>query len=481
MFRALPAVHKLVNQPQVRSFARDAGIPHELMVILAQELIDAWRERILRGTVEITDAQQASARLSEELQGKIAALLSPRLRRVINGTGVVLHTNLGRAVLGKSAMEQIVETAACYSNLEYNIAQGERGSRHSHVEELICRLTGAEAAMVVNNNAAAVYLILRVMAGAKRVIVSRGQLVEIGGSFRVSEIMAESGAGLVEVGTTNMTHLYDYERAINNDTALLMKVHSSNFRTVGFTRSVSLQELVKLGAKYRIPVYEDLGSGALYDLQAHGIGDEPLVREIIASGVDIVSFSGDKLLGGPQAGIIAGKQKWIAELKKSQLARVLRVDKMTLAGLDATLRLYLLPGQAAQEIPTLRDILIPLQEIEQKANRFIAQLTAAAGISAELVDDESAVGGGTLPGITLPTKAVALTVRGQPAHRVEEKLRHGSPPVIVRVVQNHVRIDFRTIMHEEIDLLAAAIRNITAAQTGNLQANVYTKNSAHPT
>ncbi|MEB3101031.1 L-seryl-tRNA(Sec) selenium transferase [Ferviditalea candida] len=460
MFRALPAVHKLVNHPQVRSFAENAGIPYELTVTLAQELIDEWREGILRGTVEIGSAQQTSERLSEELQDKMTALLSPRLRRVINGTGVVLHTNLGRAVLAKSAMEQIVETAACYSNLEYNIAQGERGSRHSHIEELICRLTGAEAAVVVNNNAAAVYLILRVVAGAKRVIVSRGQLVEIGGSFRVSEIMTESGARLVEVGTTNKTHLYDYERAIDNDTALLMKVHTSNFHTVGFTDSVSLRELVKLGAKYRIPVYEDLGSGALYDLQAHGIGSEPLVREVIASGVDLVSFSGDKLLGGPQAGIIAGKRKWIAELKKSQLARVLRVDKMTLAGLDATLRLYLLPDQAAKEIPTLRDILIPVREIEWKANRFMARLASATGISAEIVDDVSAVGGGSLPGVTLPTKSVALAFHGQPAHRVEKKLRHGSPPVIVRVVQNHVRIDFRTVLHEEIDLLAAAISSI---------------------
>jgi L-seryl-tRNA(Ser) seleniumtransferase len=402
--------------------------------------------------------------MSEELRRKVTAMLSPRLRRVINGTGVVLHTNLGRAVLSDVVVKQIVEAASYYSNLEYNIAEGTRGSRHSHVEELICRLTGAESAMVVNNNAAAVYLILRELAHAKRVIVSRGQLVEIGGSFRVSEIMAESGARLVEVGTTNKTHLYDYERAIDEETALLMKVHTSNFRTVGFTSSVSLNELVALGTKYQIPVYEDLGSGALYDLRALGIGDEPLVRDVIASGADLVSFSGDKLLGGPQAGIIAGKKKWIDRLKKNQLARVLRVDKMTLAGLDATLRLYLLPEQAAKEIPTLRDILVPLREIEEKAIRFISRLANAANIRAELMDDESAVGGGTLPGITLPTKVAALAFQGQPAHHVEEKLRLNEPPVIVRVVQNQVRIDFRTIMDEEIDLLVTAIQKISLGQ-----------------
>lgn len=460
LLRALPAVHKLVNHSQKRLFESGANGPHELKVAVAQELIEEWRKRIFCGSLDLKDEKHVFDRITEELQSEMKALLSPRLRRVINGTGVVLHTNLGRAVLGESAVKQIAETAAFYSNLEYNLTEGKRGSRHSHVEELICRLTGAEAAMAVNNNAAAVYLILRVMANGKRVIVSRGQLVEIGGSFRVSEIMAESGARLVEVGTTNKTHLYDYERAIDEETALLMKVHSSNFRTVGFTSSVSLQELALLGKKHQIPVFEDLGSGALYDLRAFGIGDEPAVKESIASGADIVSFSGDKLLGGPQAGIIAGRKKWIDKLKNSQLARVLRVDKMTLAGLDATLRLYLHPEKAVQEIPTLRDILVPLREIEEKANCFIAKLGANTNIMAELMDDESAVGGGTLPGITLPTKVVSLTFQGQPAHRVEEKLRLGEPPVIVRVVQNHVRIDFRAISREEIDLLAAAVQNI---------------------
>ncbi|GAB7386911.1 L-seryl-tRNA(Sec) selenium transferase [Bacillaceae bacterium] len=460
LFRSLPSVDRLVRQEKVQLFAKEREIPHDLLVSEAQRMLQAWRARIRSGAADVRSGEEFLPRLAEELIRRVQTRLSPTLRRVINGTGVVLHTNLGRALLGESVVQRVVEAAAYYSNLEYDIASGERGSRHSHVEELICRLTGAEAAMVVNNNAAAVYLILREMAQNKEVIVSRGQLVEIGGSFRVSEIMAESGARLVEVGTTNKTHLYDYERAIGEDTALLMKVHTSNFRTIGFTASVGVEELVRLGAKYRIPVYEDLGSGVLFDLRPYGIGDEPTVKEVIAAGVDLVSFSGDKLLGGPQAGIIAGKKKWISRLKKNQLARVLRVDKMTLAGLEATLRLYLLPEKAVREIPTLRDILVPLEEIEEKAKTFLARLGVDVPVHGVLVDDESAVGGGTLPGVTLPTKAVALHFHGLPAHRVEEQLRAQTPPVIVRVVKEHVRIDFRTVLWEEIDLLAAAVRNV---------------------
>ncbi|MCZ8516975.1 L-seryl-tRNA(Sec) selenium transferase [Paenibacillus filicis] len=461
MLRAIPAIHRLIQQPLVKRLGTDLRVPHELIVDAAGQVVTEWREQILNGTIQMTDDLPLLDQISRDLHKKITEWLLPRLRRVINGTGVVLHTNLGRALLGETAINQVMEAAAYYSNLEYDIEDGQRGSRHSHVEELICRLTGAEGAMVVNNNAAAVYLILRGLAKNKEVVVSRGQLVEIGGSFRVSEIMAESGAKLVEVGTSNKTHLYDYERVVHEETALLLKVHTSNFRTIGFTSSVSTRELAELGAKHQIPVYEDLGSGVLYDLRPYGIGDEPLVQEVIEAGADLVSFSGDKLLGGPQAGIIAGKKKWIDRLKKHQLARILRVDKMTLAGLEATLRLYLLPERARQEIPALRDILIPIHEIEEKAQRFVEKVGTDAHVHLNLIDDESAVGGGTLPGITLPTKAVALEFQGQAAHHVEEKLRLGTPPVIVRVVKDQVRIDFRTIMQEEIDLLAEAVRKIS--------------------
>lgn len=458
MLRSLPAVHRLIGQPEVQRIARDTNAPHELIVAAAQQCLDQWREQIIQGKQVVPDEKIVLEQMSADVHSQIVTWLSPRLRRVINGTGVVLHTNLGRAVLSESAIRQVAEAAAFYSNLEYNLEAGKRGSRHSHVEDLICQLTGAEAAMAVNNNAAAVYLVLRELALNKQVIVSRGQLVEIGGSFRVSEIMAESGAKLVEVGTSNKTHLYDYERAINEDTALMMKVHTSNFRMVGFTSSVTLQDLADLGAKHEIPVYEDLGSGVLVDLRRYGIGDEPTVKEVISSGADLVSFSGDKLLGGPQAGIIAGKRRWIERLKKNQLARVLRVDKMTLAGLEATLRLYLLPDQAKREIPTLRDILVPIEEIAQKANSFIAKLGNHQHFDLRLLEDVSEVGGGTLPGITIPTKAVALRFHHHPVHQVEEKLRSGTPSVIVRVTKDHIRIDFRTVLWEEIDLLADAVR-----------------------
>jgi L-seryl-tRNA(Ser) seleniumtransferase len=461
MLRAIPAIHRLMDQPRVQRFSTDLHVPHDFIVETAQQVTDEWREQIRNGTKQTTDERQMVEQMIQDIHDRITEWLSPQLRRVINGTGVVLHTNLGRALLGEMAIKQVTQAAAYYSNLEYDVERGERGSRHSHVEDLICRLTGAEAAMVVNNNAAAVYLILRELAKNKEVIISRGQLVEIGGSFRVSEIMTESGAKLVEVGTSNKTHLYDYEQAVNEETSLLMKVHTSNFRTTGFTSLVSIQELVQLGTKYRIPVYEDLGSGVLYDLRPHGIGDEPLVQEVMQAGADLVSFSGDKLLGGPQAGIIAGKKIWIDRLKKNQLARILRVDKMTLAGLEATLRLYLLPDQAKKEIPTLRDILIPLQEIEERALRFIANVGTDAKVNMSLIDDESAVGGGTLPGITLPTKAVVLQFPELAAHHAEQKLRLGTQPVIVRVVKDQVRIDFRTIMSDEVNLLADVVRKLS--------------------
>lgn len=461
MLRMIPAIHLLMDQPQVKRFVAEMHVPHEFIATAAQLVTDEWREQIRKGIKQTSDKQQMLDQMVDDLNDNIKQWLTPHLRRVINGTGVVLHTNLGRALLSESAIKQVIEAAARYSNLEYDVEEGKRGSRHSHVEELICRLTGAESAMVVNNNAAAVYLILRELSNNKEVVISRGQLVEIGGSFRVSEIMKESGAKLIEVGTSNKTHLYDYEQAMNGETSLLMKVHTSNFRTIGFTSSVTTHELVELGEEYQVPVYEDLGSGVLYDLRPHGIGDEPLVQEVIQAGVDLVSFSGDKLLGGPQAGIIAGKKIWIDRLKKNQLARILRVDKMTFAGLEATLRLYLLPEQAKKEIPVLRDIFIPLHEIEEKAHRFMAKVGTDAKVNMNLIDDESAVGGGTLPGITLPTKVVTLHFPELSAHYAEQKLRLGKPTVIVRVEKDQVRIDFRTVLTDEIDLVAEVIRKLT--------------------
>jgi L-seryl-tRNA(Ser) seleniumtransferase len=460
--RAIPAVHKVTAHPTITQYASKHDVPRELVVAAVQQVIAKLREQ---------RAAEKESAAQEPLLDKVAAQtvdtlqrwLSPRLRRVINGTGVVLHTNLGRALLSEEAVAQVKEAAAHYSNLEYDIDAGERGSRHSHIEELICRLTGAEAAMVVNNNAAAVYLVLRALAANREVVVSRGHLVEIGGSFRVSEIMKESGAKLVEVGTTNKTHRYDYEDAIHEQTVMLMKVHTSNFRTVGFTSSVSLQELADLGKQHGVIVYEDLGSGVLYDLRAHGIGDEPTVGEALRSGADLVSFSGDKLLGGPQAGIIAGKKQWISQLKRHQAARMLRVDKMTLAALDATLRQYLQPEKAKQAIPVLRDLVVSADDIRVKARHFTEEMKDCTGVACRIVEDESEVGGGTMPGVTLPTAAVDIEISGMPAHRLEQRLRAGSIPVVVRLVKDRVRIDFRTVAADEVRMVAEAVKRAAQA------------------
>ncbi len=455
LLRKIPAIHKLTDHPDIDKWLQSQRITADTVTRLAQQVVDQVRKQILEG--QLTRLSEDEVR--QQLEQKIRQTIEPRIKRVINGTGVILHTNLGRAVLAEEAVKQITAIAKSYSNLEYRLSEGKRGSRHELVEELVTLLTGAEAAMVVNNNAAAVFLVLREMARHKEVIVSRGQLVEIGGSFRVSEIMKQSDARLVEVGTTNKTHLYDYERAITEDTALLMKVHTSNFRTLGFTKSVSLEEMVELGKKYNVPVYEDLGSGVMYDLSAEGIGDEPLIQESIKQGVDLVTFSGDKLMGGPQAGIIAGKKKWIDRMKKNQLARVLRVDKFTLSGLDATLRLYLNPQRAAREIPAIRDIVTPVDEICKKAEKFISMVENTLQEQCEISIEEHAaeVGGGTLPGVTIPSCAAVIRPQQMAVHQLERKLRLGSPPVIGRVNQEQLILDFRTIQDEEIDEVSRAV------------------------
>lgn len=453
LLRHLPAIHKLVENDEIQKWVDSGRITGEHVTRLAQQVVADTRDGILQGSILSVSIDQLIHTLDQEIR----RMVEPRLKRVINGTGVVLHTNLGRAVLADEAVRQITAVAKSYSNLEYRLQLGERGSRHEHVEELITMLTGAEAAMVVNNNAAAVFLVLREMAAGREVIVSRGQLVEIGGSFRVSEIMAESGAKLVEVGTSNKTHLFDYERAINEQTALLLKVHTSNFRAIGFTKSISAEEMVELGRRYDIPVYEDLGSGVLYDLAGKGIGDEPLIQESINQGADLVTFSGDKLLGGPQAGIIAGKRKWIQRLKKNQLARVLRVDKFTLAALDATLRLYLNPERAAEKVPAIRDIIASVDEVRDKAERFRSLVEGIVPVAISVEQAESEVGGGTLPGVTIPTTVAVITSQEREMHQIERKLRLGSPPVVGRLHKGQLILDFRTIQDEEIDETANAL------------------------
>lgn len=460
--RHIPAVHVLQKHPRFSEISLTWDIPEAVLTGWVQEDIDSLRGKLLDGMWhgdEEPSRETFEACLLDGLERRARLFSGNRLRRTINGTGVVLHTNLGRARLSESAVRAVHEAAVHYSNLEYHLEEGKRGSRHDIIESLVCEVTGAEAAMVVNNNAAAVYLVLRALAKGRGVIVSRGQLVEIGGSFRVSAIMEESGAHLIEVGTTNKTHLYDYERAISEDTAMVMKVHTSNFTISGFTAAVATEDLVSLARHRGLVMYEDLGSGAFYDFAGSGIGEEPLVSDVIARGVDLVTCSGDKLLGGPQAGIIAGKKQWIDKLKKHQLARVLRVDKMTLAALEATLKEYV--RQRAENVPTVRDILAGQREIKARAERFVQSMASAAPVyRCNLAADHSQIGGGTMPDVFLPTYGVVLERDDVSAQRLADKLRTGEPAVIVRMKDERAFIDFRTIADDEVETLVHALSRL---------------------
>lgn len=463
--RQLPAIHILKDDLRFLKYCEKFNLSEFELTNLLQKELDELRQSLLLNQLQKSEMPPNKEIFIEllfvSLSKKLQSYDRYYLRRVINGTGTILHTNLGRAKLSEAATKQVVQTAQNYSNLEFNIEAGKRGSRHDIIEETIKKITGAEAAMVVNNNAAAVYLILRALAKDKEVIVSRGQLVEIGGSFRVSSIMEESGAKLVEIGTTNKTHLYDYQNALSEETAMFLKVHTSNFKTIGFTAEVETEALVELKKKYEdVIFYEDLGSGALYDFRQHGIGDEPVVSNVLKMGVDLVSFSGDKLLGGPQAGIIAGKKELIEKLKRHQLARVLRVDKMTLAALEGTLKAYE-NETAVKEIPTVRDILASKESIERKALHFIDKFQKTTSIfSVTLVDEMSQIGGGTMPTEEIATKAVALSSFKISASELAEKLRLSKPAIISRLKDDQVLLDFRTISEEEIELVVSALKVI---------------------
>ncbi len=393
---------------------------------------------------------------------RIAIKAKRSLRRVINGTGIIVHTNLGRSILSEAATDAVAEIASGYSTLEYDVASGERGSRHVHCEELICRLTGAEAAMAVNNNAAAVMIGIAALGRGGESIVSRGQLVEIGGSFRIPDIMAESGSQMVEVGTTNKTHLADYEAAITDKTKLLLKVHSSNFRVVGFTEEVDLSDLVELGARQGIPVFEDQGSGVLIDLRPYGLPYEPTVGESIAQGASLVSCSGDKLLGGPQAGILAGSFEVVRKLKQHPLARVLRLDKMTLAALEVTLRSYLDTEKALAEIPTLRMLTMPVEQVRTRAEALAARFGECCEkcVTVDITDDIARAGGGALPMADIPTVTVRFTPGAVSEVELQERLRLGEPSVVARVKEGALYVDPRTLQEGEDEMVADAIMRI---------------------
>jgi len=463
--RAIPAVHELQNHEQFLTLLEKSQLDFSQLTKQLKEVLEQIRKDIIQDTWP--GAYPGSSMFIEDifiiLKGKLEKQFSYTLKPAINATGTILHTNLGRARLSNRAIEHVVETARNYSNLEYKLVEGVRGSRHSHVEALLKEITGAEAAMVVNNNAAAVYLVLRALAENKEVIVSRGQLVEIGGSFRISAIMEESGARLVEVGTTNKTHLYDYEKAVSPETAIMMKVHTSNFKLIGFTKSVETEELVELTSKLdHVLFYEDLGSGALFDFRNSGIGEEPVVKEVLEMGADLVSFSGDKLLGGPQAGIIAGKKAIIDQLKKHQLARVVRVDKMTLAALEGTLIDYARGEKGLKDIPTIRDIIVPVTQLDERAKHFVAKLLEQTGqFSAKIFPGTSQVGGGTMPDVELPTVAIWLKHTSLSAEQLARKLRiEAKPAIIGRIQKDEFIIDMRTVTAEEEVYLMEALKNV---------------------
>ncbi|WP_100404228.1 L-seryl-tRNA(Sec) selenium transferase [Bacillus solitudinis] len=444
LLRNLPAIHELQQEKQFHEILQIQDFSKERLTEWVQAEVSKLRSDIIEGTFK--DHTNFNQLIFERIDKRIKQLNKPTLQRVINATGTVLHTNLGRAALSKEAISRVAEVASHYSNLEYNLSEQKRGSRHDIIESLVKETTGAEAAMVVNNNAAAVFLVLKALASDKEVIVSRGELVEIGGSFRISSIMAESGASLVEVGTTNKTHFYDYEEAITEETMMIMKVHTSNFKTIGFTSEVASKELVSLANQRNLIIYEDLGSGDLFQFRNYGIGDEPTVKESLAYGLDLVTFSGDKLLGGPQAGIIAGKKKWIDRLKKHQLARVLRVDKMTLAALEATL-IHYVKGSPEKNIPTIKSICLNADEIRAKAEAFRTMLPD--NWRAELSKDVSMVGGGTMPAVELPTWLLLLSKEGAKTQSLYHALHKGSPAIVTRIKDEQLALDFRTIEEED--------------------------------
>ncbi len=445
--RHLPSIDRLLQQPQIRQARLTYG--HPLVVDRARHLLDRTRTALLHGT----DSAPELADLVGQLLAMLTEAVRPTIYPVINATGVIVHTNLGRAPLSRAALRAMQDAAEDYSNLEYDLAAGERGSRYDHAVGLLRQLTGAEDALVVNNNAAAVLLCLSALARGREVIISRGQLVEIGGGFRIPDVLQTSGATLVEVGTTNRTHLHDYAEAISPQTAALLRVHSSNFRQIGFTSEVSLAELVALGHQHHLPVIDDLGSGTLLDTATLGLPHEPSVQESVQAGASLVTFSGDKLLGGPQAGLIVGQAALVARLRRHPLTRALRVDKTTLAALAATLTHYLL-GQAEQHIPVWQMMAQPLGAITERAARWAVQLQAA-GLVARVEPGQSTVGGGSLPAETLPTQLLCLETAGPDAWAA--RLRAGSPAVVARITNGALCFDPRTVSPRLDEALLAAI------------------------
>ncbi|MFI5295042.1 MAG: L-seryl-tRNA(Sec) selenium transferase [Thermodesulfovibrionales bacterium] len=452
LLSTLPSVDEVLKSPDGREWL--GQFPRKIILKAVREVIAAGRGEILAGRA--TDLSPAM--LSAEIEDKIVRLSSFSLVPLINATGIVIHTNLGRAILSDNVLHNVVAVGRGYSNLEYDLASGKRGRRHTHTRRLLTDITGAEDALIVNNNAAAVLLCLNTVAKGKEVIVSRGELVEIGGSFRIPDVMSASGAVLREVGTTNKTHIYDYASAVNDNTALILKVHQSNYKIIGFSDGVAVEDLVSLGRKHDLPVMYDLGSGCLIDLKPYGIKDEPSVADIVGSDIDIVSFSGDKLLGGPQGGIIVGKKRYVEKIQRNPLARAVRIDKFAIAAFEATLMEYLDPEKAKEEIPVLKMLLQSPVEIQTRAKRIAAELRKIAGnANVSVIRDSSKAGGGSLPEVDFPTYAVCIKPAGVSVNALEVRLRSGRPPVIARIKEDSLLLDARTIRKQEIGDLVRVV------------------------
>ncbi len=462
LLRQLPGVDHVLDLWERAYPARD--LPRSVVVASIRKTLEELRSTILAPDETLDDASFSDSELLRLTERTVNKAMEFNLKHVINATGVVVHTNLGRSLLPESVARHVAEITSRYSNLEFDLEKGARGSRYTCVEDILCEISGAEAAMVVNNNAGAVFLSVETLARGKEVVVSRGELVEIGGSFRIPDVMARSGARLVEVGTTNRTHLADYEGAIRDDTALLLKVHTSNYGIVGFTSSVPLKDMVALGAKYHLPVMKDLGSGNFVDFSKYGLIKEPTVQETVAAGADVITFSGDKMLGGPQAGIIVGKEDAVDRIKKNPINRALRIDKMTLAALEATLHLYRDEAEAVSAIPTLCMLTMPAKVIAAKARRLRDRLKKLGNnrLKVVLINSSSRVGGGSMPLQELPTKCVGIKIDGLSANRIERMMRQAAPPVIGRIEDELVVMDMRTVQDEEIAVIAATFEKILA-------------------
>lgn len=460
LLRMIPGVDRIL---ELLGSERDFdAVPKNVLTRCVRKVTEQIRRDIFSGEGKVSENDVDIDRILNHVRNRIQKSMAPRLVPLVNATGVVVHTNLGRSILAPDAIENLLKINSRYSNLEFDIEKGKRGSRYAVVEDILCEISGADSAMVVNNNAAAVLICLDTLAEGREVIVSRGELVEIGGSFRIPDVMAKSGAFLKEVGTTNRTHPRDYENAISEKTSLLLKVHTSNYHIIGFTSEVTLRELVEIGASHELPVMEDLGSGTFIDFSQFGLAKEPTVQESVSTGADIVTFSGDKLLGGPQAGIIVGKTGTIEKIKKNPLNRALRIDKMTLAALESTLRLYRQQENAVELIPTLNLILMPISLIEEKTSQLfnILENLKIPELSLHRLDLISRAGGGSLPMLKIPSKGIGINVKTMSANSVERFMRNHTPPIIGRIENDLFIMDLRTVQVDETVIIESAFKTM---------------------